>query len=124
MGQINLLGNISKELSRLGLPVPSRAFSFDKLETPFRIQHENLFFDRMILSGPLSLLESRGSLNIVSGKIDFLSRLKLIGNLPIPIIRDILGFADPISKLAEIRISGNMDNPKWDLLVNPSALIP
>ncbi len=124
MGQINLLGNISKELSRLGLPVPSRAFSFDKLETPFRIQHENLFFDRMILSGPLSLLESRGSLNIVSGKIDFLSRLKLIGNLPIPIIREILGFADPISKLAEIRISGNMDNPKWDLLVNPSALIP
>jgi hypothetical protein len=73
----------------------------------------------MKISGPLSVVETTGSFNLGNGEIDFLARLKLIGNLPIPLLKEIIGFADPLSKIAEITISGTLEEPKWDLSVNP-----
>ncbi len=120
LGQINLLGNLSRELSDFRLPIPSGAFTFDTLTSPFRVEHESVFFDKMIISGPLSILESKGNFNLDNGNLDFLARLKLIGNLPIPVIKQIIGFADPLSKIAEIKITGTLDEPKWKLEVNPT----
>ncbi len=120
LGQINLLGNLSRELSDFRLPIPSGAFTFDTLTSPFRVEHESVFFDKMIISGPLSILESKGNLNLDNGNLDFLSRLKLIGNIPIPVIKQIIGFADPLSKIAEIKITGTLDQPVWKIEVNPT----
>lgn len=120
LGQINLLGNLSRELSDFRLPIPSGAFTFDTLTSPFRVEHESVFFDKMMISGPLSILESKGNFNLDNGNLDFLARLKLIGNLPIPVIKQIIGFADPLSKIAEIKITGTIDEPKWKLEVNPT----
>ena len=119
LGRINLLGNISKELADFRFPIPTGALTFDKINSPFRLEHESIFFDKMKISGPLSVVETTGSFNLGNGEIDFLARLKLIGNLPIPLLKEIIGFADPLSKIAEITISGTLEELKWDLSVNP-----
>jgi hypothetical protein len=36
------------------------------------------------------------------------------------VIKQIIGFADPLSKIAEIKITGTLDEPKWKLEVNPT----
>ena len=50
------------------------------------------------------------------GEIDVTSKLKLIGNLKIPIVSNIISLADPLPKITEIRISGNWKNPKSEFV--------
>ena len=116
IGQINFFGKISEGLSNLKIPLPSGAFSFNQLTVPFKLDNETMFFDNMILTGPLSKVKASGSFNLSSQTVDLIARLSLVGNLPLPIIKNLLQFADPISKIAEIKMTGNYLDPKWELI--------
>ena len=116
--KVNLLGGISERLDAIKLPLPSGSFSFETLEIPFRVESDQVYSDNILLTGPLSKLEAAGRLNLVSGEIDVTSKLKLIGNLKIPIVSNIINLADPLPKITEIRISGNWKNPTSEF-VNP-----
>lgn len=117
--QVNLLGKISEKLGTSKLPIPSGSFSFEKLEIPFRIEYDKIYSDNILLTGPLSKLEGSGQLNLISNEIDISAKLKLAGNLRIPLISQVINLADPVSKITEIKISGNWKNPKTELKVNP-----
>ncbi|MEC8044475.1 MAG: hypothetical protein VX130_07785 [Verrucomicrobiota bacterium] len=119
LGQINLFGNLGNALSRTKIPLPLGVFSFNQLASPFRLEGEKVFFDDMIISGPISVMKLEGNLALETGSLDIISRLKLLNKIPIPILKDLIGAADPISKLLEIKVSGNLLNPKWELLLNP-----
>ena len=80
LGQINLFGKISENLSKLSIPLPSGAFSFNELQIPFELNNETNNFDNLNLSGPLSKIQANGSFNLSSGTIDLIARLSLIGN--------------------------------------------
>ena len=82
------------------------------------MESDQVYSDNILLTGPLSKLEAAGRLNLVSGEIDVTSKLKLIGNLKIPIVSNIINLADPLPKITEIRISGNWKNPTSEF-VNP-----
>ena len=116
IGQINFFGKISEGLSNLKIPLPSGAFSFNELTVPFKLDNETMFFDNMILTGPLSRVKASGSFNLSSQTVDLIARISLVGNLPLPIIKNLLQFADPISKIAEIKMTGNYLDPKWELI--------
>ena len=58
-------------------------------------------------------------MNLISNEIDITAKLKLVGNLKIPLISTVINLADPLSKIAEIRISGDVKNPKTEFIVNP-----
>ena len=118
IGQINLLGKISEGLSNLKIPLPSGALSFNELIIPFELNNETMSFDNLQLSGPISKISSKGSFNLSSGTVDLIAKLSLVGNLPLPIIKNLVQFADPISKMAEIKITGNLSKPKWELLLS------
>jgi len=118
LSQVNLLGEISKKLSTIKLPIPSGSFSFERLEIPFRIEYDNIFSDNILLTGPLSKLEASGKLNLVSNEVDLTAKLKLAGNLKIPILSKVINLADPLSKITKIKISGDWKNPEIEL-VNP-----
>lgn len=118
IGQINLLGKISEGLSNLKIPLPSGAFSFNELIIPFKLNNEKMSFDNLQLTGPISKITSKGSLNLSSGTIDIIAKLSLIGNLPLPLIKNLVQLADPISRMAEIKITGNFSKPKWELLLS------
>ena len=114
--KVNLLGGISERLDAIKLPLPSGSFSFETLEIPFRLESDQVYSDNILLTGPLSKLEAAGRLNLVSGEIDVTSKLKLIGNLKIPIVSNIISLADPLPKITEIRISGNWKKPKSEFV--------
>ena len=118
IGQINLFGKISESLSNLKIPLPSGAFSFNELYIPFELNNESINFDDLRLTGPLSKMTAEGQFNLSSGTIDLIARLSLVGNISVPIVKNLLQFADPLSKIAEIKITGNFQNPKWELLLS------
>jgi hypothetical protein len=122
--KVNLLGKISERLDAIKLPIPSGSFSFEMLEIPFRLENSLMQSDKILLTGPLSKLEASGSLNLASGEIDVTSRLKLIGNLKIPILKNILDLADPLSKITEIRIYGDWKNPKTEFSTSLEKIFP
>ena len=119
LSRVNIFGEISKKLNTLKLPIPSGSFSFERLEIPFRIEYDNIHSDNILLTGPLSKLEASGKLNLVSNEVDLTAKLKLAGNLKIPLISQVINFADPLSKITEIKISGNWKDPKTELIINP-----
>ena len=118
LGQINLFGKISESLSNLKIPMPSTAFSFNELTIPFVLNNETMSFDNLILTGPLSKIKAQGHFNLSSGTIDLIARLSLVGNIPIPIIKNLIQLVDPLSKVAEIKMTGNYQNPRWELLLS------
>ena len=122
--KVNLLGKISERLDAVKLPIPSGSFSFEMLEIPFRLENENVHSDKILLTGPLSRIEASGALNLASGEIDVTSTLKLIGNLKIPILKNILNLADPLSKITEIRITGHWKNPKTEFITSLEKILP
>lgn len=119
LSKVNLLGTISRKLDSIKLPIPSGTFSFEKLDVPFRLEYEQIHSDGILLTGPLSKLEASGRLNLLSGEIDLTSRLKLVGNLGIPILSNIIDLADPLSKITEIKIFGNWKKPETQINLNP-----
>ena len=52
-------------------------------------------------------MTAEGQFNLSSGTIDLIARLSLVGNISVPIVKNLLQFADPLSKIAEIKITGN-----------------
>jgi hypothetical protein len=121
--KVNLLGGLSERLDAIKLPIPSGSFSFETLEIPFRVENDQVYSDNILLTGPLSKLEAAGRLNLVSGEIDITSKLKLIGNLKIPIVKNIINLADPLPKITEIRISGDWKKPKSEFVTPLDKLL-
>ena len=119
LSRVNIFGEISKKLNTFKLPIPSGSFSFERLEIPFRIEYDNIFSDNILLTGPLSKLEASGKLNLVSNEVDLRAKLQLAGNLKIPLLSQVINLADPLSKITEIKISGNWKDPKTELRINP-----
>ena len=118
IGQINLFGKISESLSNLKIPLPSGAFSFNELYIPFELNNESINFDDLRLTGPLSKITAEGQFNLSSGTMDLIARLSLVGNISVPIVKNLIQLADPLSKIAEIKITGNFQQPKWELLLS------
>lgn len=118
VGSINLLGKVSEGLKKLNLPVPTGALSFNDLEIPFSLNNETMSFDKLNLTGPISKISAEGSLNFSSGTVDLIAKLSLIGNIPIPIIKNLVKIIDPVSKIIEIKITGTFKNPKWQLMLS------
>jgi len=118
VGSINLLGKVSEGLKKLNLPVPTGALSFNDLEIPFSLNNETMSFDKLNLKGPISKISAEGSLNFSSGTVDIIANLSLIGNIPIPLIKNLVQIIDPVSKIIEIKISGTFNNPKWQIMLS------
>ena len=73
----------------------------------------------MVLSGHLSRVESKGSLDLQSGELDILSKIHLVGNFPLPILSQIANLTNPLSILPAVEITGHWTNPNWEISLNP-----
>ena len=124
IGSIHLLGGIRNKLGAFNLPLPSDALNFNKLVVPFALEHDRVIFDRANLSGPLSKFEAFGEVNWVKQEVDLLADFKLAGNLNIPVLKQIVNLADPLSKLSKLKIQGDWENPDWSIYLGARALNP
>ncbi len=119
LSRIPLFGFLSEGLLKSPIPIPTGSLSFDTLEGLFELKNEKIVFENLILSGNLSKAECKGSVDVLNKTIDFNAKLKLLGNIPIPLIDKIASLADPVSFLAEFKISGDWNQPSWKLLIDP-----
>jgi len=117
--KLDLLGFLSKSLSEIPIPFPTGTLNFQTLEGLFELDNNEIQFDQLILSGLISKVENRGSINLINGNLDIISKIQLIGNLPIPIIKQFAQLADPLSSITEIKLTGSWLDPKWKLFIKP-----
>ncbi len=117
LSKLQLLGFLSKGLSEIPIPFPTGTLNFNKIDGLFELENDKIQFDKIILSGLLSKIENRGTFNFINGELNIISKIQLIGNLPIPLIKQLAQFADPFSSLAEIKITGPWMNPEWKILI-------
>ncbi|MEL0098225.1 MAG: AsmA-like C-terminal region-containing protein, partial [Opitutae bacterium] len=122
IGSIHLLGGIRNKLGAFNLPLPSDALNFNELVVPFALEHDRVIFDRARLSGPLSKFEAIGEVNWVRQEVDLLADFKLAGNLNIPVLKQIVNWADPLSKLSKLKIQGEWENPEWSVHLGAGSL--
>ena len=119
LSKLQLLGFLSKGLSEIPIPLPTGTLNFNKLEGLFELENDKLMFDQIVLSGLFSKIENRGSFNFINGELDIISKIQLIGNLPIPLVKQFAQFADPLSTFAEIKVTGPWSDPQWKLSIKP-----
>jgi len=124
IGSIHILGGIRNKLGAFNLPLPSDALNFNKLEAPFKLEHDRISFDQAILSGPLSKFTANGEVNWVIEQVDLLARFQVAGNLNIPVLKQIVNLADPLSKLSKLKIQGHWDDPDWSIYLGAKPLSP
>ena len=116
IGQISILGKISEGLKSFKIPIPSDGFVFNELLLPFELNNETINFDSLSLKGPLSRVNAHGNINLLSGTLDLIAKFSPIGNIPLPVIGNIIELTDPFTRLGVIEITGDYKNPKWKFL--------
>ncbi len=122
VGRIEFLGGLRKNLAKFNLPMPSDALRFNTLEAPFQIDQGNLTFDNFELKGPLSKIVGKGTFDLTNNTVNLNADLKLLGNIQVPIVAQVLSIADPLSRLSEIHVHGPIGKPSWEILVTPAPL--
>jgi len=122
IGTMHLLGGIRSKLGAFNLPLPSDALSFNRLNAPFLLDHDRILFDQATLSGPLSTFDAKGEVNWVNSDVDLLADLKLAGNLKIPVLKQLVNLADPLSRLSTLKIKGDWENPEWTIHLKTNPL--
>ena len=120
IGSINLLGGIRSKLGAFTLPLPSDALNLNRMEAPFYIDQQFIRFDQIRLTGPLSLINASGEMNLAKKDVSLFANLKLAGNLKIPLVKQIVNLADPLSKLSSVKISGPWSDPNWQIYIAPN----
>ena len=124
IGSIHLLGGIRKKLGAFNLPLPSDALNFNHLEVPFILQHDRILFDKAILTGPLSKLVGEGEINWIKSQVDIFADLNVAGNINIPVLKQIVNLADPLSKISKMKIFGELEDPEWSIYLGDNLLNP
>ena len=117
--EIHFFGILSQKLSLLPIPLPLGSLNFNTLEGIFRLDKKILYSDNLELTGIFSKLTNKGSVNLESGIVDINSKLHLIGNIPIPVINELVNLADPLSRIAEIKLTGYWNTPDWKIQLSP-----
>jgi len=124
IGSIHILGGIRNKLGAFNLPLPSDVLNFNRLEAPFRLDHNRISFDRATLTGPLSKFEANGEVNWINQRVDLLAKFQVAGNLKIPLLKQIVNLADPLSKLSKLKIQGDWEDPDWSIHLGTNPLTP
>lgn len=118
--RIPLFGPLSTLLKESPVPLPS-GFRFKRLRAPFRLQGEFAHFQNLELSGLASLLVASGKVNLAVNELDFDARLYALGGIPIPLLDKIIQLVDPLSAIANLKISGSFDQPDWKAKFSPKG---
>lgn len=125
LGSIKLLGPLSTLLEKT--PLSFTSFSLDTLQAKFKLDHETVHLNPLVIDGPSTQILAPGKLRIDTQQLDMRVSVSLFANLGDP-KSPIKRFSDfiqsPLPNLLQFELSGTLAKPRWRSLYDPRNLIP
>jgi hypothetical protein len=114
LGQIHLLGLLSQLLSFTSL-------RFTDAQANFIIEQNKLSFPGVNVTGANSTIKAKGDYRLDQKTLDFNAKVYPFGEskfLPGEVLDK---FLTPVSMLAEVKLTGTLDQPKWAFAYGPTS---
>ncbi|WP_156469162.1 AsmA-like C-terminal region-containing protein [Cephaloticoccus primus] len=109
LGEIHIFGLLSELLN-------FTALHFNRLLTSFSIEGDKIVFPEVHITGSNSAITASGHYALDRGQLDFRARINPFQESR-SILKTIAGLMlTPISNVLEVRLTGPLDNPKWNFL--------
>lgn len=125
LGAIKLLGPLSTLLEKT--PLNFTSFSLNTLKAKFKLEHETVHLNPLVIDGPSTQILAPGKLRIDTQELDMRVSVSLFANLGAP-KSPIKRFSDfiqsPLPNLLQFELSGTLFKPRWRSLYDPRNLIP
>ncbi len=116
LGQVRMLGLLSELLNFTSL-------RFTKLQTDFQIDGRSLVFPKVELTGANSQIDARGSYALDQKVLDFNAKVYPLGESRFFLPQVFSAVLTPLSEILEVKLTGNLDNPKWAFVHGPTNFL-
>lgn len=120
LGQIHILGAISRLFQFIGIPLAT--LQFDKAEAPWDIKNGVINFPDLSVSGNTGLLKANGNIDLETNNLNFLVYLHPFGEFNVPVLAQALNLFSPLSNILSMRITGSLDVPQMQTNVRPGGI--
>jgi hypothetical protein len=114
LGQINLLGLLSKFL------LSFTSLRFTEAQANFTIGQKKLSFPKVIVAGANSTINATGDYLLDKKTLDFNAKVYPFGESKFLASALLDKFLTPVSNLAEVKLTGTLDKPKWAFAYGPT----
>ncbi|MGF1530067.1 MAG: AsmA-like C-terminal region-containing protein [Puniceicoccaceae bacterium] len=119
LGEVRFLGILSDLLSAAPPPFKIGSLSFNRLSSEIRLRDRELIFDKLALFSPSSRIEGTGTFAFANQSIQMKLRAFLFQETSFPLINFVAQIFNPITRILEFRLSGNIDDRNIRLDLNP-----
>lgn len=120
LGQIHILGAISRMFQFIGLPLAT--LKFDTAKAYWHIKDGVIHFPDLAVSGNTGLLRANGNIDLETNNLNFLVYLHPFGEFNVPILAQALDLFSPLSNVLSMRITGTLTVPQMQTNVRPGGI--
>jgi len=121
LGELHLLGGLSRFLFENGLPLGTLEFSNAKSQ--FTLARGNINFPDLEITGQTGLIDANGNFNLDASTLDFMITLRPFGNVQTPVFAQVIYVFSPISDLIEVELTGTLLEPNYVVTVQPLSML-
>ena len=118
--RVHVFGGFSKLMDNAELNLGS--FSLKHATSPLRLEGKKIYFDDLELTGPSTRVKAKGVVNLDDKTLDFRLKTYPLGEVKFPIVAGVAFLLRPITSLFEVRATGPIDDPEWNMVLNPGGL--
>ena len=116
LGEIRLLGLLSELLN-------FTALRFNDLRTSFKVDKDLLHFSEVSITGSNSAVAAHGRYSLDKNTLNFNARIFPFQESKF-ILKSLVGaMLTPLSNVLEVKLTGQLDNPKWSFLIGPTNFL-
>ena len=118
--RVHVFGGFSKMMDNAELNLGS--FSLKHAASSLRLEGKKIYFEDLELTGPSTRVKSKGVVNLNDQTLDFRLKTFPLGEVKFPVVAGIAFLLRPITYMFEMKATGPIDDPEWNLVLDPSGL--
>ncbi len=121
LANVRLLGILSRISEELPLPITLGSFQFERVKTSFLLNRGLIEIPDLTLHSPSSRLLASGAYEMENQSIDFNAQMQLMREVKFPILAQIGMLLNPVGKVFEFHVWGEIDDLNWRLYLDPRS---
>jgi hypothetical protein len=118
--KLHLFGGLSRVFDKIGFTASS--FRMDRARSDFSVSARKIHFPNIEILGDGSLINSVGTYDLPTGKLDFRAQLSVSPAEGILGVQQVMETIYKWTQLVPVNIRGTLDDPDWSLDPTPTAL--